>query len=192
MSAPRDRPGRSDDRSDERIDELRAAWSELRPRDVDAEAEGAPADALTRSAVTWTQAAWSRLEPRLGVEELLASRRRTRSVRRANAPSLLRGPLRGARLAAAALVLVGLGLLLARVSGPFGPTTGDAGDELVGGPQVTPPVPDPAPSAGPASAASAPEPGLRLASLSPEHLELRSGPVRLILLRPEDASAEAR
>ena len=142
-----------DFRSDEELplDELRAAWTSLRPREPAEEAD--QADARTGEVVDWLRAAWGTVEapvlqrpgPRVPAGRLL----------------FLRGSRLAKGVAAAAVVLVAFGswALFQRPA----PDVRSPDEDM----QVHVP---PAPADGP-----------RVASLGPDYIELRSGPVRLIL-----------
>ena len=142
-----------EERGDLSLDELRRAWRGLAPEDP-ADDLGL-ADARTRATVDWMRAAWSSVEaPAPPVHSLPAPRQRIPVLRLA------------AGLAAAAAVLLSLWFSLQRPAGP-------ARSRDEGGPIAAVETP---------GARPAPE-GPRLASISSEHIELRSGPVRLILLK---------
>ena len=165
------------------LDELRAAWRSIEPPDVDSASEAEPTDEITQRSVAWMRSAWSEVGPRREstlreLQPLVDSRKRGRHLR------ALEHFVKRTRLSVAAAVLLvsGLALVTARLAGWLGSSS----PALVPAERV-------ARDERPVESAPRSQDGLRIASLSNEHLELRSGPVRLILLRPEDASpADAR
>jgi ferric-dicitrate binding protein FerR (iron transport regulator) len=150
-----------DARRDEELplDELRRAWATAEPPRPDAALDAA--DASTRAAVAWMQAAWNRVEAPAPVVPL-ALRARRRGWRRWAQP-----------LAAAAGVLVALGAWLALQRIPGGARPGGVDTETTA--QVEGPAP------------ALPDTKVEVAALAPDRVELRSGPVRLILLTGEDS-----
>ncbi len=139
----------------EALRELGALYRGLRPPPL---ADGASeADPETARAVQWMRAAWGGLEiPPARVPAL--PRRAPRALWR------LRGPARSRLLGAAALLLALGGAALWRALRP--------GAEPARAPRV---------AQGPAPAA---ERGVEVLAALPDRLELRSGPVRLVLLDP--------
>ena len=144
---------REEERGDLSLDELRRAWRGLAP-EVPANELGR-ADPRTRAVVDWMRTAWSSVEaPVPPVHSVPAPRPRRPILRLA------------AGLAAAAAVLCSLWFFLQRPPGPARPE--DDGTRIATGDS-------------PGGRAAPEEP--RLASVGPDHVELRSGPVRLILLK---------
>ena len=147
------------ERDDPWIDDLRRAWRELEPRPAaeDLELE----DDETRARVEWMRAAWSSLdvpEPRLP----LATSARPASTAGTRASS---GgwPTRYRRLATAAAILL-IALWFSRTE--QSPQRSGEQARPVDGRPITPG-----------------DEGPQLAALSSNRVELRSGPVRLILLK---------
>ena len=142
--------------------DLRRAWSRLEPPRPDPDLEGS--DEPTRAAVEWMRAAWSRLEAPAPVVPLALHRRRS-GWRRWAQP-----------LAAAAGVLVALGVWLALQRLEPGVRPDGVDTETTARTHVGEPAPVPL------------DDGVELAALAPDRVELRSGPVRLILLTGEASS----
>lgn len=166
--------------SDDGLDPLRAAWERLEAPEPDRALEDP--DEATRAAVAWMRGAWAALEP-LPVEvpaELAAERSQARTRARSWAP------LAGA-LAALVVALLAAGLWSAAQRGRAVQETvlgalpsRDAEPREVQLPREAEPtavMPDE-----PAAPEAEPPRGVRLAALSDDRMELRSGPVRLILL----------
>lgn len=151
----------TDERPDDGLplDELRRAWAAAEPPPPDPDLD--QADASTRAAVAWMQAAWSRVEAPVPVAPL-ALRARRSGWRRWAQP-----------LAAAAGVLLALSaaLWLQR----SGPAVRPGGVDT----ETTAQIEGPAPTR--------PDTDVEVAALAPDRVELRSGPVRLILLTGEDS-----
>ncbi|HEX5009354.1 MAG TPA: hypothetical protein VFY71_03050 [Planctomycetota bacterium] len=168
---------------DDALDALARAFRELPApapaRELQAEDEG------TRRAVAWMAAAWQAQSPASSAPpaEVLARRAR---------PAPLRVQRAWRPLAAAAAVLVLLGgawMLAGRVLPPREATSLPA---VAQGPGAEPPVPavappEPAPPhiAPPVASASG------VVAVAEDHLELRSGPVRMLLfLKPTTSNPE--
>lgn len=144
-------------RGDERTAALRAAWNALEP-------EALAEDAATCAAADWMRAAWARLEPAAGLEQ--ATRRAlplhgARLARVSEPPSHAgaAAPARTLVLAAAAAALL-FTLVVRR------------------------PAPEPSGAVASRVAPAGPRVRAGVARLQGEHLELRSGSVRLLLPRP--------
>ncbi len=151
------------------LDDLRAAWRSLEaPAPTD---ELADADPRTRRAVEWMRAAWATVEP----ERELAPPRPVPVA----APRLLPPPVL-LRLAAAILVATLAALLWWR---PDGSAAVEEGAPGLTADSDAPSAPDrrvPEPERVPEQPVL--EHVVQFASLSSEKLEMRSGPVRLVLL----------
>lgn len=168
---------RETDAGPDPLDELRDAWNSLdAPEPAD---DPVDADPATRAAVEWMRQAWATVEPT-----------REPSVPRPAPilrPSFARRPLVPL---AAAVLLAGFAALLWWSAGDDRDETRDAPAVVDVDPPVTKieehrvPQPERVPEL------PVPEYGHQLASLSSNHLEMRSGPVRLILLTGPGASAD--
>jgi hypothetical protein len=180
---------------------MQVAWSRVQvPQSSSADAELAQRDERTRVALAWMQEAWSNVQaplPSIPAERAAASRSAVRAddgstvshpiLRAAAGDATFRNrssgrPRNRARLrtallslAAAALAALGLWTLLQR-SKP-GVRPGDVGNAVAGNDGSE----QPAIESAPALAAD----DVQLAALSPERVELCSGPVCLILLTGE-------
>lgn len=175
-----------DDDDDTLVSWSRRAWSGRRgPRAT------TDMDATTAGSVAWVRSAWRHAAPAappMPVPPRLASRQPARLLRLAD------GRRRVAAVAAAALVLVSLGLALQL--GPSGarpdlphPGTGEPGPVVDAGPDAsTPGLDDLSTPTAPRDDAGADTlPEGRLVAVGPDRLEGRSGRVRLVLLTPPDA-----
>ena len=147
------------DGSDLPLDELRRAWERLETPRPEPELEDC--DPRTRAAVAWMQAAWSRVE---------APAPRVPLARPALRPQPWMLPL-----AAAAGVLLALAVVFALQRLGVGVRPADVD---------TPIAAQPASQGAPAPR---PDDAVELAALAPDRVELRSGPVRLILLTGGDS-----
>lgn len=155
----------AESRDDLPLEELREAWRAARPRSHDADAGDGqePQDASTRAVVDWMRAAWGTLE---------ASAAPVPRVPPPSTGRLLALPRRRWRVAAA----LAAGLLAVAAVGAFLQRSGDGvRPEDEHAPRVA--------DAGPPASAGSPADGPQVVSLGPDHLEMRSGPVRLILFQ---------
>ena len=173
-----------DELTPEGLERLRSAWRGVAPRELPDELDDA--DALTQRTVEWMRAAWEGLE----VPECRVSR--PPSPAQLAAPSIrsVRSRphrLRVLSLAAAVILALFLAFALNRLQRSLDP----ARPLIERGEGTGLPVarPEPAGSALP-DLPDLPDlsGGAQVASVSPEHIELRSGPVRLILLEPPRTS----
>ena len=141
--------------------ELRDAWRQLSPPPLPDASEAA--DPTTAATVRWMQSAWRALEAPPGSARLQpgSSVLSTLGKRPGWSPALPGRRLRPRLVALAALVLATLGVLW-RVLAPPRATE----------PEVTP---------------LARVPAVEVLEVRPEQLELRSGPVRLVLVTPAAA-----
>ncbi len=145
------------------LEDLAEAWRSLEaPEPAD---ELGDADATTREVVAWMRAAWRTVEPERRVPTGAPILRP-----RYGRPALL-------RLAAAALIAALAAAVLWRpgAEAPAEPIVAEGPDAPV--PEVIPEQP-------------VPEGRVPLASLSSEHIEMRSGSVRLILLTGDGHPAD--
>ena len=155
------------------LEDLREAWQSLEAPEPADELDAA--DARTREVVAWLRAAWRTVEPaRQPRVPAGASILRPRFGR----PALL-------RLAAAALILA-LGAAVFWRPGAEAP--GRPGEDEPAEPVVADGPGGPVPEVIPEQ--PVPEGRVQLASLSSEHIEMRSGPVRLILLTGDGHPAD--
>jgi len=161
---------------DDELDPLREAWRELDAPEPERALE--QPDEAARAALEWMRGAWARVEP---------------------PPALVPGSLRRARraprwFALAAAAGIGALLLWAALEGAGGGSAPDPErGATVARAEVDAPVPVPAPE--PSAAAeelSAALEQVEIAALSADRMELRSGPVRLILLTETTDLAEVR
>ena len=178
MTRPRDGHDRAPDAGghDDPVDALRAAFAGLAvpaPTPADDRADATDTDALTRASVDWMRAAQAAL-PVPAAPAPPAARPRLRLV-----------PWR--RQLAAAAVLLAVGLLMQLTHDERGPVPG-RGDDVVDSGTATPDAPTTPPVIPGFRAAGAPDAGL-LAS-STEHLEVSSGPVRLVLVPFASATSD--
>jgi hypothetical protein len=158
---------REEQRDELPLDELREAWRSQSPAEPADELE--EADPKTRATVAWMRAAWQALEV---PEPRLPAPRRARFVR-------LRPRLVPLVLAAAAAVLVMLGVYLAK----------DASDVQRMPEQETRLAQGEGPSE-PLQRTTEVASSADIAYLGDDRMELRSGPVRLVLLTRRDTQGE--
>jgi hypothetical protein len=169
---------------DEVLDALGRAFREL-PAPAPARELGAE-DEATRRAVAWMAEAWQAQSPASSAPPAAIFARSARPVLRRVRP--LWRPLAAA---AAVLLLLGGGLLLAeRLGQPRAatrpePTVAHAPPIDIPAPQVPAPEPAPPDITPPATSASG------VVAVAEDHLELRSGPVRMLLfLKPTTSNSE--
>lgn len=173
-------------RRDDELDALRAAWERLDAPEPDRALD--EPDEATRAAVEWMRTAWAALEPP-PVAVPVPSPARLEEAR-----THRRWPLLGALAALlAALAAAGLWAGLERRREEPGPVVG-----VLTVPTVEPDASgalepaDGIDGSSPAAREDGPSSAVQVAALSEERMELRSGPVRLILLTDSARANGAR
>lgn len=158
------------------LDELRRAWGEVRPPAPDAPAE----DEATRASVEWMRSAWNALEaPATPVPAELHGRRRF-----APAPSVWRTPRWLAAVSGVAAAVLCAVLLWQDATAPgvepvdVGPVA--SAPAASGHADLVPANPTTDGAADPAETEK--NEAVAIASIDQNRMELRSGPVRLVLL----------